>query len=77
MATIDSSIVLISLPAIFRAVCLVAAAASWLRGGTVRAAGGARRPGLADLAAGEVPRDEQDTAGPLSRSRAIVLREDA
>jgi MFS family permease len=52
-------------------VCLVAAAASWLRGGAVRA----------DLTASEVspaePDAETDTAGPLAWSPAMVLKEDA
>jgi MFS family permease len=55
-------------------VCLIAAAASWLRGG-------APTPGVdglpRDLAAGEVTAAGQDAAGPLTRSPAVILGEEA
>jgi MFS family permease len=55
-------------------VCLIAAAASWLRGG-------APTPGVdglpRDLAAGEVTAAGQDAAGPLTRSPAVIRGEEA
>jgi hypothetical protein len=136
MATIDSSIVLISLPTIFRGIgmnpltasstnpmqsllgpalhtlpparqaaitghaffpglisgpfhhglsvvftfalvmCLVAAAASWLRGGAgVRAGNGEAGP--RGLAAGDVSLAEPDAAGALTWNPATILKEDA
>jgi hypothetical protein len=56
-------------------VCLVAAAASWLRGGAVRAERDTAAP--RDLAASEVAPAEPGAAGPLAWSPAMVLKEDA
>ncbi len=56
--------------------CLVAAAASWLRGGAAARAGkGATAP--RELAAGEASLTEQDTARALSWNQATILKEDA
>jgi len=57
-------------------VCLVAAAASWLRGGT------AARPANGGMASGELAAGENSLAGPdaavaLSRRPATDVKEDA
>ena len=56
--------------------CLVAAAASWLRGGAAaRARNGATAP--RELAAGEASLTKPDATGALSWDQAIILKEDA
>jgi MFS family permease len=55
--------------------CLVAAAASWLRGAGDRAENGEAAP--RELAANEVPLTEPAAAGALTWDPAMILREDA